>query len=423
METIKQQIENALLTRQDELVKLAQALIRFPSIKGREAEAQNFFAAKLRELGADVEAFEPDVVKMRNLPGYVSERQDFDSSPVVAGVLKGLGGGHSLILCGHMDVVAPGVLPWTYGPWNPVVKEGKLYGRGSVDMKGGIAAHYMAVKVLLDMGLKPKGDIIFLSTIDEECGSTGILALLNRGYRAEAAICTEPVSLKITLATQGSTWFRIKISGKSAHAGVAYEGVNAIYKAIPIIERIRSLEEERRIRLHDRVPMFNQLPTPYCVGINMISGGTWPAMVPDEVVLEGRLGFSPLETPEEVRSELEATVHGVALADPWLKSHPPRIEYYQSRWNSGMIEKDHPFVQCLHKNQGLVLGKKEDFVGMFACSDSGSMVRLGQIPSLDFGPGPQQMAHKTDEYVLVEDLVKTAQIIALTIIDWCGYSA
>jgi acetylornithine deacetylase len=420
MERIKRKLQDAIAACKDEIVELARDLIRFPSTKGSEADAQCFYAGKLRDLGAEVELFEPDIEKMRKHPAFVSERETFAGSPVAAGVLKGGKGGRSLILCGHMDVVDPGVGQWTNSPWDPVVKDGRLYGRGAVDMKGGTAAHYTAVKVIRQMGLQLKGDVTILSTIDEECGSTGILSLIDRGYRADAAICTEPVSLKVTVATTGSTWFKIKVSGKSAHGGVAYAGVNALYKAIPIIERIRRLEEERRLRLFGTVPVYNGAPIPFCAGVNKIEGGTWPAIVPAEVTLEGRIGLSPFEKLEDVRNELEDAVYSTAKADPWLREHMPKIDYYKSRWNSGSVPEDHAFVGTLREACRQVRGTAGEVAGMFACSDSGTLIQFGGTPAVDFGPGPQNMAHQTDEYVNIEDLVTTAQVIGVTLLDWCG---
>ncbi|GHV36069.1 acetylornithine deacetylase [Synergistales bacterium] len=422
MEQIKQKLLDAVSARKEEIVALAGDLVRFPSTKGNEAKAQSFYADKLRELGAQVESFEPDMAEMKKHPAFVTDRENFSGSPVVAGVLKGDGGGRSLILCGHMDVVDPGSGHWTNSPWDPVVKDGRLYGRGAVDMKGGIAAHYMAVKTIRQMGIKLKGDVKILSTIDEECSSSGILALIGRGYKADAAICTEPVGLKVTIATTGSTWFKIKVTGKSAHGGIAFAGVNALYKAIPIIERIQRLEEERRLRLYGTVPVYNGAPIAFCAGVNKIQGGTWPAIVPAEVVLEGRVGFSPLEKLEDVQKELEDAVYAVAKADPWLKDNPPAIEYYKSRWNSGCVEEDHSLVKTLQGAYTQASGKAGQIVGMFACSDSGTLIRFGDTPAIDFGPGPQSMAHQTDEYVDIDDLVKVARIIAVTILDWCGFT-
>jgi acetylornithine deacetylase len=421
MERVVRELMDAIGARREEIVSLGADLIRFPSTRGNEAPAQLFFAEKLRELGAEVEIFEPDIGEMRGHPAFVSDRDTFEGSPVVAGVLGGSGGGRSIILCGHMDVVDPGVGSWTNSPWDPVVRDGRLYGRGAVDMKGGAAAHYMAVDSIRRMGIELKGDVKILSTIDEECGSSGILALVNRGYKADAAVCTEPVGLRVTVATTGSTWFKIRVFGKSAHGGVAYAGVNALYKAIPIIERIRMLEEERRIRLYGTVPVYNGAPIAFCAGVNMISGGTWPAIVPAEVLLEGRVGISPLERLEDVQAELEEAVYSVARADPWLRDNMPEIDYYKSRWNSGCVAEDHAFVETLRRACGLVTGAPGQIAGMFACSDSGTLINFGGTPAVDFGPGPQNMAHQTDEYVNIDDLVTTAQTLAATILDWCGY--
>ncbi|MDR1741770.1 MAG: ArgE/DapE family deacylase [Synergistaceae bacterium] len=410
----------AVDARRDEMVELARELIRFPTTKGNEAEAQAFYAEKLKELGAEVESFEPDIEHLTHDPAFVTDRKSFEGSPVVAATLKGSGGGRSLILCGHMDVVDPGAAAWTHSPWDPVVKDGRVYGRGSVDMKGGVAAHYIAAKVIRDMGIELRGDLKILSTVDEECGSCGVLALIDRGYRADAAICTEPVGLKITIATTGSVWFKISVPGKAAHGGIAYSGVNSIYKSIPIIERIRALEEERRLRLFGSVPVYDGAPIAFCAGVNKIEGGVWPAIVPALTTLEGRVGLSPLEKVEDVKRELEDAVSATAKADPWLSLHAPEIEYYKSRWNSGCVEEAHPFVEALRRSFAQSEGRDGVMAGMFACSDSGTLITFGGTPAVDFGPGPQDMAHKTDEYVDIDDLVATSRVVAATILNWCG---
>jgi len=420
MASVKECAQEAVAKNRDELIQLVMDLVRHPSTKGNELSAQTFFADKLRELGAEVDMFEPDLERLRQHPGFVTDRTSFAGSPVIGSVLKGAGGGKSMILCGHMDVVDPGDGAWTYGPFSPRYLDGKVYGRGACDMKGGIACNYMAVKSLRDAGIRLKGDVKILTTIDEEVGNCGMLALTEKGYSADGALVAEPSDEALTVSSAGSIWYKLHIYGKAAHGGSAYYGVNAIYKALPFISRIRDWEEERRLRLFGKARFYENLPVPFCIGVNMFHSGTMPAIVPEEAVLDGRIGISPLETTEEIMKEFEDMIQRVAQADPWTKEHPPLVEYHPSRWVSRSLDPDHPLVQTVKANYRDLKGVDPVMDGMKACSDSGTLQHYGHTPAFEFGPGPGTALHQTDEYVSAESLLNVTKVIAATLIDWCG---
>lgn len=408
----------SLEKNKNELIATTRELIAFPSLFGQEETAQHYYAGKLRAIGGAVEVWEPDIDQLRRHPAYVSSRESFAGSPVVVGAFRGSGGGRSMFLCGHMDVVPPGAGRWTVDPWGGILQDGRIYGRGAADMKGGLAANYIAVKSIVDSGLKLKGDVLVGTTVDEECGSTGALAIAVRGYRADGCIIPEPTGLEMNVASTGSVWFRVSVPGKSAHAGMSYKGVNSIYKAMLIIGRLRELEEARRIRLMH--PLYANHPIPFCLNVNTIKAGNWPAIVPAETVFEGRMGVSPVESIEEARKELEDTIGAVAASDIWLRDNPPVIEYLDCRWNSGMVEPEHPLCRLLQDKIAAVTGKPAQITGMGPCSDSGTFIRYAATPAVNFGPNAMTIAHQTDEYVDVESLYSTAQIIALALLDWCG---
>ncbi len=411
-------VMDRLAQQQDDLVEIIRALVAFPSMYGQEREAQQYFANRLAELGGEVDLWEPDAGILKEHPAYTSSREDFSNSPVQVTRFKGAGGGRSLLLCGHMDVVPPGSGKWSMDPWQGEFKDGKIYGRGTADMKGGLGAVYLALKTIIQSGIRLKGDVFFATTVDEECGSTGALAVLERGYRADACLIPEPTGLELYTATTGSVWFRIRVPGKAAHAGMAYKGVNAIYKSIKVIESLRELEEDRRIRLMH--PLYTDLPIPFCLNVNTIAAGSWPAVVPPEAILEGRMGVSPDETIEEARAELENALAMCAAGDPWLKDHPPEVEYMPCRWNSGYIPEDHPFTQILKTSVEEFCNAPAKISGMGPCSDSGTFIRFGDIPAVNFGPRSMAMAHQTDEHVDVDSAMKVAQVTASVLMEWCG---
>ena len=407
----------ALENNRQTQIELLQKLIGFPTTKGNEEGAQKFMAAKMKELGAEIDLFEPDIEQLRKGPYFRSDRKDFKGSPVLSATLKGAGGGKSIILSGHMDVVPADPADWSMDPFAGILKNDRIYGRGAADMKGGISCNYIAIKSILDAGIRLKGDVIFQTTIDEEVGNTGSMALCQK-YSADAAIEAEPTSLEMNIATNGSQMFKIHIKGKAAHVGLAYNGVNALYKAIPIIQAVRDLEERRRIRIMD--PIYANIPIPFCTNITMCEAGRFRSIIPSECVLTGRLGIAPSETVEEAVRELEDAIFSMANADPWLRDNPPVIEYFPSLWQSGRVDPSHPLAQLIDQNCVDRLGKHAQVKGMAACSDSGTYIKIGKTPSINFGPNSMDMAHQSDEYVDLDSLFKCADIIAQTVVDWCG---
>ena len=205
------------------LVKSVCDLIEMPSVTGDESTAQRFVASLMTEMGLDVDLWEIDLDALRKDPNFsmgVNRKEGLG----VVGVTGG-SRGKSLILNGHIDVVSPGdESNWRHPPWVGTVEGGRLYGRGSVDMKGGLCCALSAVKAVRDAGVKLNGRLMVESVVGEEDGGVGALATVLRGYRADGAIIMEPTELKVAPAQAGSHCFRMRIKGLSAHACVRRRG-------------------------------------------------------------------------------------------------------------------------------------------------------------------------------------------------------
>lgn len=245
--------------RREDLTQILQDMVRLPSVThppgGDEGRVQNYVAELFRRMGLEVDIFEPtDVPGLTEHEGYWPGL-DYTGRPNVVGVWKGQGGGRDLILNGHCDVVPEGPHEqWSDDPFGGAVKNGRLYGRGSVDMKGGISAMAMAVQVLKDCGIKLKGDVILESVVNEELGGyNGTLACIVKGYRADAAIVTEPSDLKIEPANKGGQAYRITVEGMGAHTSFWWEGVSALDKAILIKQKIEDFSKIRFEQTRDNV--------------------------------------------------------------------------------------------------------------------------------------------------------------------------
>lgn len=416
---MQKRIHNWIQANQSKSIELLQKLVQIPSVQGKEAQVQEIVAKKLSEIGCEVDVWELDGKQLKSHPYFYSSRETFEGSPNVVGVLKGSGNGRSVVLNGHIDVVPEGdPNQWTYEPYSGKAVDGKLYGRGSTDMKGGNIALIIAMEAIRSLGIQLKGDIIFQSVVEEESGGAGTLAAVLKGYTADAAIIPEPTNMKIFPKQQGSKWFRVIVKGRTAHGGTRYHGVSAIDKSMQVIEHIKELEKIRNDRIDE--PLYKSIPIPIPINIGRIEGGDWPSSVPDVVKIEGRIGIAPNERIEVAQRELEDWLNKLPEKDEWFTDKPVEIEWFGARWVPGAIELDHPLMNSLTKYFKAVTGKDPEVEAAPWGTDGGLLTQVGNTPSVVFGPGITSLAHFPDEHIEVVKILEAAEIIALTIIEWCG---
>jgi len=222
------------------MMEFIETVVSTPSFGGDETAAQRVVASILESLGFSVDAWMMDFDELRRHPEFSMTIPREKGMGVAATWGEGE---RSLMICGHIDTVAPGDREaWDTPPLEATVVEGRLQGRGTVDMKAGLACGLYAVKAVMDAGVKPKGRVIFTSVIGEEDGGCGALATCLRGYRADAGIIMEPSETKIAPEVAGAMSFHVTVPGRSAHACVREEGVSAIDKFIALVESLRELE-------------------------------------------------------------------------------------------------------------------------------------------------------------------------------------
>lgn len=414
----QERIDAQIALEREATISLLQDWVKEQSEQGKERSIQEKIAARLSEMGLDVDMWVMEGDELLCHPYFVSPRNSFAESPNVVGVWKGTGGGRSIILNGHVDVVPAGdEKQWDDAPFSGEVKEGKLYGRGATDMKGGNAAALLAIETLQALGVRLKGDVLLQSVVEEESGGAGTLSTILRGYRADAAIIPEPTNLKIFPKQQGSMWFRLGVVGRSAHGGTRYEGVSAIEKSMAVIKAIADLEQKRNKRITD--PLYEKLPIPVPINIGVIAGGKWPSSVADLVTLEGRMGVAPGEEMENARAEMEAALASLGEPDPWFAEHPVTVEWYGARWVPGEVSEDHPLMGLLANAYQAVMGTDPVIEASPWGTDGGLLTKLADTPAIIFGPGVTQVAHYPNEYIELEAIFQCAAIIALTLIEWC----
>jgi len=417
--------------QREAVIGFAQELIRVPSVNpyfgeppGGEAAVQEVIARRLRALGATVQRWEPDAAALAayaGRAGYYAGR-DFHDRPNQVAVLKGTGGGRSLLLTGHVDVVKPGA-GWTVDPFGGERRAGQLYGRGAVDMKGGLAAMIMALEAVVRSGYTLAGDVLVGTVVDEEAGGMGTLDFVAQGYRADAAILTESTNMKIAPLCRGILWGKLIVEGRSGHIelpqGDWRQGgaVDAIALSRLFLDHFDRLNADWALR--KRHPY---LPTPCQVYVAQIAGGEYPTAFANRVELIFDAQYLPAEKDaaglgSHVKRELEAFVAGVAATEPWLCAHPPRIEWLIDA-DCGETPVDHPFVQLCARTLAS-LGYPPTIEGVSAHTDMGWFVNVG-IPTINFGGGAARLAHQNDENIGEEEILATARVIAVTLLDWCG---
>ncbi len=415
MDILKERIFQHIDAHKEEVVPLLQDMVRFDSVYLKEEEIQRYLADFFAAQGWEIDLWNPDIEEVSKHPSYSGYRENFDTSPVLVSTIKGTGGGRSLIVNGHIDVVPEGI-GWSYEPYGAVIDDGKIIGRGANDMKGGLAGAIMALKFLSELGIKLKGDIMIETVVDEEIGSAGSIAAAMRGYKADAAIVPEPSKYGIVPACAGSTFFRISVPGKTAHGSVHYLGVNAIKKAHYLMDKLDELEQVR-LKEFDH-ELFRIYPIQFPIAVGKFNSGSWASMSPNLAVMEGRYGVAPQETMEEAKEYFEKFLNAAFDEDEWLKENRPTIEWLEF-WESGMAPTDHEIVQTIAKTFEELEGKAPVIKGYSAPTDQAILDRYADTPSIVYGPGNDSL-HKADEYVEIEDIVKYVKHMASIIMDWCG---
>ncbi|HEV3096640.1 MAG TPA: ArgE/DapE family deacylase [Candidatus Dormibacteraeota bacterium] len=392
----------------DGCVRLAQDLIRVPSVTGDERAAQDLVALMLEEAGLEVDRFDADVSRLKAHPRFPGMEVPRTEAVLVAGIL-GQKGERSLILNGHVDVVPPGDRQaWHASPWSAHIQAGRLYGRGACDMKSGVAVAIAAAAALKKSGLPLRGRLMVQSVVGEEDGGIGSFAMADRGYRADAAYVLEPTRLRVIPAQAGALTFRLRIRGRAAHASVRYDGISAIEKYEVVEARLRQLEGALNQQRH---PLFSHYPIPYALSIGRMRAGSWSASVPDQLECEGRLGVPVGMASAEARRQFAAALADAAQRDPWLADHPPQVEWYGGQFDAVEVDPELPAFAALRAAHLDIFGVAPELEGAPYGSDMRLLVHEAETPAVLYGPGDIRQAHATDEWIAVDEIVQAARVV------------
>jgi acetylornithine deacetylase len=412
-------IRSAVQARREDAVSLLQELVRVPSVTGEEGAVGAVVGRAFSERGLDVDTWEATREEAEPYRDHVGEQSSYENRPNVAGTKRGTGDGRSILLNAHTDTVDPGdPTAWKGDPLSGNLEGDLLYGRGSCDMKGGLVTHLVALDALSDLGLGLRGDVIVAATVGEENGGLGALSTVLRGYRADAAIITEPTRLALVPAQGGSLVFRLRIPGRSAHAAVRDEGVSALEKFVPIFENLRELEQERNGVLGH--PLYYGVSNKVPINIGVVRAGNWASTVPESLVAEGRVGLIPGEEVDPFKDLVSERIATVAERDPWLREHPPELEWFGGQFAPAEIEPDAPICEAVKEAHERVTGEAPAVVGVPYGADMRLFIHFGGIPCVMYGAGDVNVAHAPDEHISVTELLSATSTVACLLADWCG---
>jgi len=403
----------------DKAIAFLQQMIKIPSVTGDEANIQKFLAEHMRKLGLKVDMWDTDWEELKKHPAYRPVDRGYAGRPNIVATLKGTGGGRSLLLNGHTDVIPVGNGEgWSDDPWSAKIKDGRIYGRGSADMKSGVASHIMAVESLLAAGLKPKGDVMINVVIDEEVSGHGTLDTVIRGYKADAGISGETSDLAVQPACIGRIWWEIDIHGKPAGIQKRYEGVSGIELGYKIVKAVSDLEAKRVATV--RHPLYPKpIDTIPCM-VGSFSAGNYPSAFPTNCLLKGSMATVPGEDHEGVKQSLVEQVARAAVEDPWMKLHPPKVRFVGYDAEASEIPRRHPIVETVCRNFTEITGREPEISGRQGAADTRFLNRYADTPTVIFGPGSTSVMHADDEYVAIDDYITAIKVMGLSICDWCG---
>lgn len=427
---LERQVCERIAERAGDLVALLQALIRFdttthvPGAPARqEAALQAFLAGRLRRAGASVDVSEPDP---QLISGHqmIPEGFTFRGRPQLVARFPGTGGGRVLLLNGHVDVVGAGPLDaWDHPPFDGVVANGTVRGRGACDMKGGVACMVFAAEVLAELDVRLAGDLLVNTVTEEE--STGAGGLVSaRTLTADGAIVPEPSGLDVWPACRGSLLAIVTVEGRAGHAGVPAGdpdnggAVNAIEKMAIVLEAIGRLREHWALRYRHRY-----LSPPDCVP-TIVRGGEWIVSYPATCELDCHIEYLPQQADatgwgSRVEREFVDWIERAAATDPWLAAYPPQVRWRLGGVPPAEVPQDDPIVRvALEAARSIRRGS--EIGGMDNWHDGAMLTIEGGIPAVCLGPGSLSHAHTSAEHVSISDLVACAQALAVAALRFCG---
>jgi acetylornithine deacetylase len=410
----------------DEIIGLAQMLVRIDSCatppEGKEESAQRALCGFLRNHGLSAEIYDTGFLHGSGHP-FVRRERNYAGRPNVIARLPGAGRGRSLLLNGHMDTVPPGLRPWRESPWSGTIRNGRLYGRGSLDMKGGLAAQFGVCIALRKSGIRLGGDLLCESVVDEEwAGGGGSLAARLKGDTADACVIAEVSGLSLFRATRGGHF--VEITARAGDPAHYFSREEVIGPAVPMGRLLGWIDRwARKRRKINRGDAYCDFVDPAPVQVLALEANRFEAGVPWSVPLDAKVRiyfqFLPHEDVPAVARKIRESFRQFCRDDPFFSVHEPTWQDIVYPPLSGHeLPAHHPWTECLAAEASAVLGRPVVASAAEYPCDAFLMQNHFGIPTLIFGPSGGG-AHNVNEYVNVSSVLRTAEVILAAALAWC----
>ncbi len=348
---------------------------------------------------------------------YELQLVEGDRNNIIARV-PGKGKGRSLALNGHLDTVPP--YDMTVEPFGAFMEDGKVYGRGTNDMKGPVAAMIYTLLAFKRSGLQLEGDLYFTGVLAEETTSDGSEALIESGFEVDGALVGEPSNREYAIGHRGLEWLEFEITGKTAHGGIPEAGVNAIGKAAKFITRV-----EETI-----IPRLKELQHPYMgpsvMNFGLINGGQQPSTVADRCIIQLDRRYTPQEKLADVLKEYQDIIDDLALEDPDFKAVMRRMESnLMKKYDHVPMETppDDPLVEDVKSALQYITKEPPRLTTRRGWTDAAILNFYGNIATVVYGPGNISRSHSPDEYITVDELFEGFLVYALVAAKYCGLAS
>jgi succinyl-diaminopimelate desuccinylase len=394
------------LVDEDQVIRWTQELVRIPSVyrpeKGEAEEpAARWVEARFKEIGLETsfEVIEP-------------------GRPNVIGLWQGAENGKTLMFEGHTDVVTEGdVSQWTYPPFEAKIVDGKIYGRGVNDMKGGLVAAICATKAIVESGIKLGGDILIGAVCDEEGHMIGIKHFVEQGWAdgVDAAIICEPEENHLCICQKGVMWMRVTATGKMAHGAMPLTGVNSAYPVAEFLMAMRELETAQIIE-HGKHEFLGQPSITPTILHSPVQGEPQNNVMPaqTEVVLDIRL--IPGQSPKEIKVKVESACDAVRVKDERVTFE---VEVLETRAPT-ITDREEPVVKILDQAYRDLTGKEPIYGGVPGSTDGTILNSRANIPIVTCGPGDICIPHHIDEWLDLDELIEATKLYILAAMRFLG---
>ena len=407
--TVEARVDAAIDARRADVETFLSALVRTPSVRGAERGAQLLIARRLKAAGLRPELVDVPVERLASEPGWApGGGWSYAGRPNVVATLAGSdggGGGRSLVLNGHIDVVSPEPASWwSADPFSGHVDGGRLIGRGAYDMKGGLVAALWALEAVLAADVPLRGAVRFESVIEEECTGNGALAARLDAPRADAAIIPECTDLAVFTETPVVLWVEVTVTGRPAYVGRPGAYVNAVERAVGLIGRL-----------------LEAIPPGFTLSVGTIRGGDWPSTVPLECSFVCRVSAPRDRSVAEAQRTVEDLVRQSSAPDSWLVDHPPVVSYpgFQAEgWALADVPGSGAIRSLVGDVHAAVAGEPLRDTPFPGTADGRFFGARGE-PAIYYGPSGGGQ-HAPDEWVDLESVRLVARVLARTIVEWCG---